>query len=116
MSALRNIVKMSLFYYFYLVNDRIPCSAKCPSVILIDIERVFLNFNCFSYPSSYVIVNVGNDFGVFHERVFLNFNCFSYPSSCVIVNVGNDFGVFHENVVFGSYGVLLMWNSLSVHE
>ena len=58
-------------------NDRGPRSIKLPSIIPIDIERVFLNFNRFSY-----------------------------LSSCVMVNAGDDFGIFHENVAFGGYGVL----------
>ena len=75
MSALRNVIKMSLFY-FDLVNDGIPRHDKFPSVVPIDIEKVFFNFNRFSY-----------------------------SSSCVMVNAGDDFGVFQENVVFGGGGV-----------
>ena len=73
---LETLLRCHCFSIFYLINDRIPRPARFSSIISIDIERVFFNFNCFSH-----------------------------SSSCVMINVGNDSGVFHENVVFGGYGV-----------
>ena len=56
-------------FIFYLVNDRSPHPPKFPSVVRIDSERVFFNFNRFSYLSPCVMVNVGDDFGIFQEKV-----------------------------------------------
>ena len=87
MSARKTLLR-SHHFIFYLVNDRSPRHAKFPSVVLIDIERVFFNFNHFSY-----------------------------SSPCVMVNVGDDFGIFQENVVFGGSGVFckcrILYSSMS---
>ena len=75
MSAIKTLLR-SHQCIFYFVNDGSLHHAKFPSIVPIDIERVFFNFNHFSY-----------------------------SSPCVMVNVDDDFGIFQENVVFGGSGV-----------